>query len=56
MSRTFDGMWVKTIVLMSPNRAAIRAADSDETAARRFAAKKIAPSCAGSAPNWTWNQ
>src|SRR6187431_1396741 len=44
MSRRLDGMWVNTIVLMSPNRAAMRAAESDETAARRFAAKKIAPS------------
>src|SRR5215212_938753 len=53
---TFDGRWVKTIVLMSPNLAAIRAADRDETAASRFAAKKIAPSTAGSTPNCRWNQ
>ena len=43
ISSRFDGMWVKTIVLMSPNRAAIRAADSDDTAASRFAPKKIEP-------------
>ena len=35
---------------MSPIRAAIRAADSDDTAASRFAPKKIAPSAAGSTP------
>ena len=51
ISSTFDGRWVKTIVLMSPIRAAIRAADSDETAASRLAPKKIAPSVAGSTPN-----
>jgi hypothetical protein len=56
MSSTFDGMWVNTIVLISPNRAAIRAADSDETAASRLAAKKIAPRTAGSTPYWRWNQ
>ena len=49
-------MWVKTIVLMSPNRAAIRAADSEDTAASRFAPKKMNPSWAGSAPNCRWNQ
>ena len=42
ISSTFDGRWVKTIVLISPIRAAIRAADSDETAASRLAPKKIA--------------
>src|SRR6188508_1219920 len=41
MSSTFDGRWVKTIVSMRPMRAAMRAADSDETAANRFATKKI---------------
>ncbi len=55
-SSTFDGRWVKTIVLISPIRAAMRTADSDETAARRFAAKKIAPSAAGSTWNSRWNQ
>src|SRR3954454_12527834 len=40
-SRTFDGRWVKTIVLTSPIRAASRDADSDDTAASRFAPKKI---------------
>src|SRR6478609_4788461 len=35
INRMFEGRWVKTIVLMRPNRAAIRAADSDDTAARR---------------------
>ena len=57
MSSTFDGRWVKTIVLISPNRAAIRAADSDDTAASRLAAeedqRRAAP---GSTPNWRWNQ
>ena len=56
ISSTFDGRWVKTIVLISPIRAAIRAADSDETAASRFAPKKIAPRIAGSTPNRRWNQ
>ena len=42
---------MKTIVLIRPIRAAIRAADSDETAASRFAPKKIAPRTAGSTPN-----
>ncbi len=56
ISSTFDGRWVNTIVLMRPNRAAIRAADKDDTAASRFAPKKIAPRTAGSTPNWTWNQ
>ena len=48
MSSTLDGRWVNTIVLMRPNRAAMRAADSDDTAASRFAAKKISPRTAGS--------
>ena len=50
MSSTFDGMCVKTIVLMRPIRAAIRAADRDDTAARRFAPKKITPRTAGWTP------
>ena len=37
ISRTLDGRCVKTIVLMRPNRAAMRAAESDDTAASRFA-------------------
>ena len=52
----FEGRWVKTIVLISPKRAAIRAAAEVDTAASRFAAKKIGPSAAGSTPNWTVNQ
>ena len=51
-----DGRCVKTIVLMRPKRAAMRAAESDDTAASRFAAKKITPSQPGSTPNWMWNQ
>ena len=47
---------MKTIVLIRPIRAAIRAAESDETAASRFAPKKIAPRTAGSTPHATWNQ
>ena len=50
MSSTFDGRWVKTIVLSKPIRAAIGAARSDETAASRFAPKKISPSVAESTP------
>jgi hypothetical protein len=49
-SRTFEGRWVKTIVLMSPKRAAMRAADSEDTAASRLAAKNRAPRAAG--PGW----
>ena len=56
ISSTFDGKCVNTIVLIRPMRAARRAADSAETAARMFAPKKIAPSSAGSAPNRRWNQ
>src|SRR3954468_3444939 len=56
ISRMFDGRWVNTIVSMRPIRRAIRAADSDDTAASRLAAKKIAPRTAGSTPNWRWNQ
>ena len=56
ISSTFDGRWVKTIVLMSPIRAAIRAADRLETAASRFAPKKISPSNPGSTPYCRWNQ
>src|SRR4249920_615892 len=52
----FDGRWVKTIVRTRPIRAAIRAADRDETAASRFAAKKINPRTAGSTLNWVANQ
>ena len=56
ISRTFDGRCVKTIVFTRPIRAAIRDADSDETAASRFAKKKIVPRTAGSTPNLRWNQ
>ena len=56
ISSTFEGMCVKTIVLMRPIRAAIRAADSDDTAASRFAPKKMTPSRPGSTPHWVWNQ
>ena len=44
MSRTLDGKCVKTIVFTRPNRSASRAADSADTAASRFAAKKMEPS------------
>ena len=56
MRRRFDGRWVNTMVFSKPIRAAIRAADSDDTAASRFAPKKIRPRSAGSAPYWMWNQ
>ena len=39
--RTFDGMWVKTIVLISPNRLARLPAASADMPARMFAAKNI---------------
>ena len=44
------------MVLISPIRAAIRDADNEDTAARRFAPKKIPPRIAGSTPNRRWNQ
>ena len=56
MSRMLEGMWVNTIVLISPTLAAIRAAASADSAANRFAPKKIAPINAGSTPQRTWNQ
>ena len=55
-SRTFDGRCVNTIVLISPIRLAMRAAESDDTAASRFAPKKITPRTPGSTPNFTTNQ
>ena len=54
--KTFEGRWVNTIVLMRPIRAAIRAADSDETAAWRVAPKNTVPRTAGLAPNRRLNQ
>src|SRR5258705_2890937 len=54
ISRMFDGRWVQTIVLISPNRAANRDADREETAASRFAPKKMPPRSAGSTPYWRW--
>src|SRR6266436_400367 len=56
ISSRFDGRWVKTIVSTRPILAAIREAESDDTAARRFAPKKIPPRIAGSTPNRRWNQ
>jgi hypothetical protein len=53
ISRTFDGRWVKTIVLIRPIRAAIRAAASADPAASRFAAKKIPPRTASDTP-YAW--
>ena len=47
---------MKTIVLMSPMRAAIRAAASADTAARMLAPKKIAPRTGSGSPNRSWNQ
>ena len=44
---TFDGMCVKTIVLISPIRFAIRTASSAETPARMFAPKKMPAQDAG---------
>ena len=43
-------------MLMSPIRAAIRAAASADTAASRFAPKKMAPSASAGSPNRWWNQ
>ena len=52
ISRTLDGMWVKTIVLTRPIRAAMADAASAEMPARRLAPKKIVPSvaCVGAEP------
>ena len=56
ISSTFDGRCVKTIVLISPKRAASGPAASAETPARMLAPKKIAPSTAGSTPKRSLNQ
>jgi hypothetical protein len=56
MRSTFDGRCVNTMVFTSPIRAAIRDADSDDTAASMFAPKKIPPRTAGSTPKRRWNQ
>ena len=45
---TFEGRWVKTIVLIKPNRRASAAAPSADAAASRLATKKMLPSTAGS--------
>ena len=52
----FEGMCVKTIVLIRPMRLAMRAADKAERPARILAAKKIAPNAPGSAPKRTLSQ
>ena len=50
MSRMFDGICVNTIVLISPMRAAMRAASNAEIPASRLAPKKMLPNTAGSTP------
>ena len=50
MSKMFDGIWVKTMVLIRPIRAATAAADKAEIPASRLAAKKMLPRIAGSTP------
>ena len=56
MSRTLDGRWVKTIVSISPKRAASGAAASAEIPASTFAPASSAPSSAGSTPHCSLNQ
>ena len=53
MSRMFEGMWVNTIVRMSPILEATRAAAKAERPARILAPKKMPPSNAGWTPNLT---
>ena len=52
---TFDGRCVTTMVLMSPMRAAMRAASSAEKPARRFAPKNNPPRAAISMSKRVWN-
>ena len=50
MSRMFPGMWVNTMVRISPMRAARRAATNEERPASTFATKNSTPRSAGCAP------
>ena len=56
ISSRFEGMCVKTMVLIRPMRPASLAAAKAEKPARILAPKKMAPSAPGGAPNRTWNQ
>ena len=56
MSKTFEGMCVKTIVLSKPKRLAMRAAERAEMPARMLAAKKMVPTPRGQRPIWCMNQ
>src|SRR6266850_1159938 len=55
ISKIFDGKCVNTIVLISPNRFASRAATSPEKPPKKFVKKKIVPSCDSDNPNFKWN-
>ena len=50
--RTFDGMWLKTIVLTSPNSRASGAARISESPAARLLRKKTNPR--KSTAGWNW--
>ena len=56
INKIFDGMCVKTIVLINPIFVARGTASNAEIPASTFAPKKILPSVPESTPNFTWNQ
>ena len=56
ISNRFDGMCVKTIVLIKPNLFASLTASKAEIPANIFAPKKIEPMMPASIPNLIWNQ
>src|SRR5262249_34568081 len=56
MRKTFEGRWVKTMVLSRPKRVAHRAAAKAERPAKSEAPKKMLPSMARSTPKRLWNQ
>jgi hypothetical protein len=56
ISNTFDGMCVKTIVLIKPILLASLTASKAEIPANIFAPKKIEPMMPASIPNLIWNQ
>ena len=53
INKMFEGICVKTIVLIKPNRLASRTASNAEIPARMFAPKKILPSTPDSTPKRT---
>src|SRR5258706_235573 len=55
-SKTFDGRWVKTIVLSSPKRRASGTAARNESAERRFAPKNRAERVVSETPKRRWKK